>query len=178
MFQKTLNTTQYSLSPNLSFVLLSYDQSGQQSKYKLINLKKRLEYFHLLIAPLHGPCFSVSQAESLLAGSLINQAVWVTDQSLILLLENIIYYLVIVLKHFIASCKHFGFYFEPFFSFSLSPCSVSPICFYNEMNFVSPSLNSLCMQPDVNGNNSEELVKSSEETLTLTLNKQYQGKNH
>ena len=32
------------------------------------------------------------------------------------------------------------------------------------------------MQPDVNSNNSEELVKSSEETLTLTLNKQYQGK--
>ena len=46
-----------------------------------------------------------------------------------------------------------------------------------KMNLVSPSLNSLCIQPDVNSNNSEELVKSSEETLTLTLNKQYQGKN-
>ena len=45
MFQKTLNTTKYSLSPSLSFLLLSYDQSGQQSKYKLINLKKRLEYY-------------------------------------------------------------------------------------------------------------------------------------
>ena len=45
------------------------------------------------------------------------------------------------------------------------------------MNLVSPSLNSLCMQPDVNSNNSEELVKSSEETLRLTLDKQYQGKN-
>ena len=44
MFQKTLNTTQYSLSPSLSFLLLSYDQKGHQSKYKLINLKKRLEY--------------------------------------------------------------------------------------------------------------------------------------
>lgn len=101
---KTLNTTKYSLSPRLSFLLLSYDQSGQQSKYKLINLKK-----------------SVSQAESLLGGALINQAVWVTDHSLILLLDNIIYYL-----------------------------------------------------PDVNSNISEELVKSSEETLSLTLNKQYQ----
>ena len=48
--------------------------------------------------------------------------------------------------------------------------------FYNKMKLVSPSLNSLCMQPDVNSNNSEELVKSSEETLTPTLNKQYQGK--
>ena len=45
MFQKTLNTTKYSLSPSLSFLLLSYDQSGHQSKYKLINLKKRLEYY-------------------------------------------------------------------------------------------------------------------------------------
>lgn len=33
------------------------------------------------------------------------------------------------------------------------------------------------MQPDVNSDNSEELVKSTGETLTLTLNKQYQGKN-
>ena len=129
MFQKTLNTTQYSLSPNLSFVLLSYDQSGQQSKYKLINLKKRLEYFHLLIAPLHGPCFSVSQAESLLAGSLINQAVWVTDQSLILLLENIIYYLVIVLKHFIESCKHFGFILNPFSPSLCRPAQSPPFVF-------------------------------------------------
>ena len=46
MFQKTLNTTKYSLSPRLSFLLLSYDQSGHQSKYKLINLKKRLEIYH------------------------------------------------------------------------------------------------------------------------------------
>ena len=33
------------------------------------------------------------------------------------------------------------------------------------------------MQPDVNSDNSEELVKSTGETLRLTLNKQYQGKN-
>ena len=33
------------------------------------------------------------------------------------------------------------------------------------------------MQPDVNSNNSEELLKSTEETLTLTLDKQYEGKN-
>lgn len=45
------------------------------------------------------------------------------------------------------------------------------------MNLVFPSLNSLCMQPDVNSNNSEELLKSTEETLTLTLDKQYEGKN-
>ena len=31
------------------------------------------------------------------------------------------------------------------------------------------------MQPDAESNNSEELVKSTEETLSLTLNKQYQG---
>ena len=33
------------------------------------------------------------------------------------------------------------------------------------------------MQPDVNSDNCEELVKSTGDSLTLTLNKQYQGKN-
>ena len=94
--QRTLNTTNYSLSPNLSFLLLSYHQSGHQHRYKLIHLNQRSQFspVHDLATNQH---FSYRPllSSSLLGGALIQEVVWVTDTSIVLLLQNKIYYQVI-----------------------------------------------------------------------------------
>ena len=94
--QRTLNTTNYSLSPNLSFLLLSYHQSGHQHRYKLIHLNQRSQFspHHHLDTNHHLSCRPLLSS-SLLGGDLIQEVVWVTDTSLVLLTQNKIYYQVI-----------------------------------------------------------------------------------
>ena len=205
MFQKTLNTTKYSLSPSLSFLLLSYDQKGHQSKYKLINLKKRLEYSLNWELPTHFKHFMfqckpswVSPGWRLHKQSCLGDrhqphpTAWKKHLLHGKLIKSFYFYfyfgsifgsillhkptLKLLVTGFMKVRNLFGFLCT-FCPLPGLPCLFYPICFYNEMNLVFPSLNSLCMQPDVNSNNSEELLKSTEETLTLTLDKQYEGKN-
>ena len=161
MFQRALNTSQYSLSPNLSFLLLPFDTLHHRSRYTVINLDNRFQdpRFNANLVEIFYYPRHVTAGE-LMGGRRIEKIIWITEQSLAVLLDNQIVYLVIITSTL-------------FLQFLVPQASMKTI---RDNTRLMPSkklvIIMFCMQPDLGTNVSQSLVSTLDSSL---INRQYSG---
>ena len=86
MFQRALNTTIYSLSQNLSHLLLRYDELGNTARYSLISLSNGYKEKKGSFTFIHC-CFNLQESKLLLplvSGQRLDSASWASDSVLVI----------------------------------------------------------------------------------------------